>query len=238
MDSRFAFVGMLVLVVAVAGVISLQPSVNPARNNTHASTLSDLKPHVFGLGNANASALGLPLQRLGFNVTGEEIGHAEPPGTPVITYDADHVEFALYKGQYSDGAAAVYIAAVKNVGTVDVTVGQMGIYGYIPNLPVPTSWDVLQAEIVGCAHGYTFNGTVETGYPNGTTIITTKEFTVECGTPAAFDPLVLKPGESFSAYIVSSFGAGDPSVVMFSATVSYYYTGVPHQFTITVGRFH
>jgi hypothetical protein len=116
----------------------------------------------------------------------------------------------------------------------NLAIDYLDIYGWNHDFPLAGS---LQAEIIGCTHGYTYTGGVVTGYPNGTTISSAATFTVLCGTVAAFSPLSLKPGESFSAYISGNLTTGSVQATNFSSGLSYAFDETPYGWGIQVGQF-
>jgi hypothetical protein len=234
MNARIPFVLISVAVVVLLGIAAFQEASIVPLNSSIIIGRTGSGLQVVVLKNQDASSLGIPLSRLGFNDTGSAPGReVNSAGIPIEVYDSGHLSLALYAGRFSNGTAVV-VVTLKNVGAQNVTIDQLGIGGWNHDFPLAGP---LQVDIIGCTHGYTYTGVVVTGYPNGTTISSISTFTVLCGTIAAFSPWSLKLGESFSAYILGNLTTGSVQMRNFSAGLSYAFDETPYGWGIQVGQF-
>lgn len=190
-----------------------------------------LKPVAHGLGYNNASVLGIPLNRLASGSRGETLGpQLDSQGHYVPSYEDGRILLVLYSGKFPNGTS-VSAVTVTNLGTTDVTISSLDLFGDNPSSPLAGS---VQSEIIGCAHSYTQPGLNTTSFQNGTTIVQTVTYTISCGNPALYDALTLRPGQSFSGYIIGNFFAGPISINTFSAGVEYTSIGSDRGYVIQV----
>jgi hypothetical protein len=224
----------LMLGIAVTAGLLLVFSSQAIANQLFGPAVPDVvgwKPQAHSLGYNNASLLGVPLTLFASSSTGETLGpQLDSNGHYVPSYESGRVMLSLYGGRFPNGTS-VWVVTATNMGTTDVMIWGLDIFGNNPAFPLVGS---VQSEIIGCAHGHTELAINSTGYPDGTTVNQTVTYTVNCGNPALLDPLTLSPGKSFSGYIVGSFTAGTVPLNFFSAGAGYTLSGSKQGYQIQV----
>lgn len=145
------------------------------------------------------------------------LGHeSETSGIHVPMTDTN-LQITLSKG--ISGSETVISLTETNIGQQNLIIGQMKIWGGIPD-PNSTNSTIqfLEATVVGCTKNYEFEDNQYELFPNGTRINHYKNTTVACPYPAAIqEPALLKPGQSFTAYIKGNFIEGNTPLTMFGA---------------------
>lgn len=168
----------------------------------------------------NVSALNIPLTRV--VVSNEGVGSPTYYGDhPVTVYD-HNMTLAMYNGTTTNGTLVAVVAT--NVGTNDVTIDEMNVIGAIKQGVEYTP--IIEKEIVGCTQDIPLKQNVVTSFPNGTTISRNVDTIVKCGQTAYHGSIVLKPGESFTTYIVGDMKKGNTPINKFSASIDYAVSGI------------
>lgn len=175
----------------------------------------------------NVSVLQIPLTRVVLNSEG--IGNAPYADHPTIDHDRS-LTLTLYNGTTVNGTLIAAVAT--NVGSNDVTINQMDIIGAIKQGSAYAP--IIEKHIVGCTQDEPFKQNITTTFPNGTTISRNVDSMVKCGQTAYHGSIVLKPGQSFTTYIVGDMKKSGTSINKFSAGVDYAIPGINHMYGIVL----
>jgi hypothetical protein len=227
---RLSSAAVVVTTVLIGLYLASGAILRVGATNPSAPQFVPLNPPVHLLGSSNASALGIPLQRLGYNGTGTKVGpQTNAAGIPIITTDNGHVKLVVYRGVLTNGSVVI-VASVTNVGNQNVMIGDMELFGVNHLAPLSGGMDV---QIVGCTKNYTVSQPEVRVSPNGTSITTNAIATVNCGVVAATGPVTLLPGATFSGYVVDkNFLAGTVRLTDFAAGLGYSMQGADSYYSL------
>lgn len=210
-------VGVVLAVVSGSGLVYAFVTYLPSQNQPQISPPAYSTPiaHVLGVtGESSISALTPTIvgvttltivgaSQTGYGAGTSPYGSNGLPNPYVRTNDTGHLQLVLRKATLSNGSMAV-VETLTNIGQVNVTIGRATIGG-VANTGVgnnQTGAAVFNSYVVGCTRNTTTTSPVI--YANGTTTVTSYEtITVACSQVAAQQgPVILRPGESFSAYVL------------------------------------
>ncbi len=221
---------LITRIPSVAAVCVPMTSDKSQGSMTHGGLVA-LEPKACSLGRQSSSALGIPLKVVSSSSTGITRGPDDSRGLPTTILDSGHVKLTISEGAFPNDTMVIALTAT-NIGNENVSFWSMDISGQGQNGTAVVSMDSM---IVGCTHGYSYLGNVTTGYPNGTTVVTTQTFTVLCGSLAVVQgPIQLKPGESYTGYVVGPFRAGGVDVSEVGGGVNYSFTGSQSGFVVNL----
>lgn len=198
--------GVVLAVVAGSGLVYAFVSYLPSQNPSPNPQYSTIKAHILG-GESNSSISSATLTAVAVSQTGYGAG-ASPygsnglPNPYVRTTDTGHLQLLLRRATFPNGSVAV-LETLTDIGQTNVTIGEAVIGGSANNGVGNnrTGAEVFDSYVIGCTGNATTTSPII--YANTTTVTSYETFTVVCSQVATQQgPVILKPGESFSAYVL------------------------------------
>ncbi|MDG6989999.1 MAG: hypothetical protein JRM99_01105 [Nitrososphaerota archaeon] len=225
-------VGVVVAVLAGSGIVFALVSFLPSQDvGPQAPGPANLKPHI--LGNQTIVSLsGVQLTVVARSETGNRVGE-----NATLQSDNGHAMLTLSRAVYSNGSQAI-VETVTNIGHVSVNVTTMIMGGADENGTGNSriGTEQFNSYVIGCTGNSTITAPV-INVGNGTTSVSSELYHIVCSQVAVQQaPVVLMPGQSFSAYVlVGSSVTKITNQIGGSAGYAFESGGAVHSYTIQVG---